>query len=184
MTMLPASWISGVSAAAALIAALGFGGTLLAPTPAKARVVVGFGFGFPIGFPGYYYPPYPYYPPPPPPYYYPPPPSSPPPGYYQPSAAYPPAGSYAPSGSSSTPPITYTPRPGWTNAQGEYCREYKSTQGWFHAGPNDLEPPVGITPVNGGYRQLTADADLTCIAVTRTWVHELYFSTTAYLGRA
>src|ERR1700745_2268639 len=27
-----------------------------------------------------------------------------------------------------TPPITYTPRPGWTNAQGQYCREYKSAQ--------------------------------------------------------
>jgi surface antigen len=27
-----------------------------------------------------------------------------------------------------TPSITYTPSPGWTNAQGQYCREYKSNQ--------------------------------------------------------
>jgi hypothetical protein len=51
-------------AAAVMIAALGLGGTILAPTSAEAAVFVGFGFGFPIGFPGYYYPPYPYFPPP------------------------------------------------------------------------------------------------------------------------
>jgi surface antigen len=28
-----------------------------------------------------------------------------------------------------TPPITYTPRRGWTNAEGQFCREYKSNQG-------------------------------------------------------
>lgn len=126
--------LTGV-AAAVVIAALGFAAMILASTPAKARVFVGFGFGFPIGFPGYYYPPYPYYPPPPPPYYpppgyYPPPPTSyQPSAGYAPSAGYGPSAGYAPSGSAATPPITYTPRPGWTNAQGQYCREYKSNQG-------------------------------------------------------
>jgi hypothetical protein len=128
MVILPERWISGTGAAAAIITALGFGSTLLAPTPAEAGVFVGFGFGFPIGFPGYYYPPYPYYPPPPPPPYYAPS-GYPPPASYQSSAGYPPADGYGPSGSYSMPPITYTPRPGWTNAQGQYCREYKSTQG-------------------------------------------------------
>jgi hypothetical protein len=107
---------------AAAIVALGVAVALSAAKPADARVFVGVGFGFPIGFPGFYYPPYPYYPPPiyPAPAYYP------PPGYYPPPA---PPGGYAPSGPSGTPPITYTPRPGWTNAQGEFCREYKATQG-------------------------------------------------------
>ena len=41
-------------AAAAMIAALDFTATMLAPTPAEAGVFVGFGFGFPIGFPGSY----------------------------------------------------------------------------------------------------------------------------------
>jgi hypothetical protein len=114
---------------AAVIAVLGFGIATL-PHPAKARVFVGVGVGFPIGFPGYYYPPYayPYYPPPPPyyppPAYYPPPPAS-----YQPSSGYPPSAGYGSAGSYAAPPITYTPRPGWTNAEGQYCREYKSTQG-------------------------------------------------------
>jgi hypothetical protein len=109
-------------AAATVIAALGFAATVSVPTRAEAAVFVGFGFGFPIGFPGYY-PPYPY--PPPPPYY---PPPYPPPGAYPPSASYHPSSAYPPPGSAA-PPITYTPRPGWTNAQGEYCREYKATQG-------------------------------------------------------
>jgi hypothetical protein len=65
--------------AAAIVAALGFATAVLAPTPAEARVFVGFGVGFPIGFP-FYYPPYPY----PPPAYYPP-----PPPYYPAPAAYP-----------------------------------------------------------------------------------------------
>jgi hypothetical protein len=34
--------------AAAIVAALGFATAVLAPTPAEARVFVGFGFGFPI----------------------------------------------------------------------------------------------------------------------------------------
>ena len=93
--------------AAAIVAALGFATAVLAPTPAEARVFVGFGFGFPIGFP-FYYPPYPY----PPPAYYPPP---------------PPPGGYAPSGLAGSPSITYTPRRGWTNTQGQYCREYRTT---------------------------------------------------------
>ena len=67
-------WGSGRGVAAVLVA-LGFVAALLASTPAEARVFIGFGFGFPIGFP-YYYPPYPYgyYYPPPVPAYYPPPP--------------------------------------------------------------------------------------------------------------
>ena len=111
---------------ALIVAALAFSVAMLTPAPADARVFVGFGFGFPIGFPGYY-PPYPYYPPPPP--YYPPPPAnypvppnSPPPASYQPSSAY------APSGPAASLSITYTKRPGWTNAQGEYCREYRSSE--------------------------------------------------------
>jgi hypothetical protein len=114
-------WIS-VIGAAVLIAVLGFGVAVLTAIPAKARVFVGFGFGVPIGFP--YYPPYPYpyYPPPPP--YYPPPAPYPPPASYPPAASYHPSVAYAPAG----PSITYTPRRGWTNAQGEYCREYKTTQ--------------------------------------------------------
>jgi hypothetical protein len=109
--------------AVAIIAALSFTAGLSAPTPAEARVFVGFGFGFPIGFPFYYPPyPYPYYPPPPPPYY-PAPASYPAPG---PSSQAP--GIYAPPGSAGSPSITYTPRRGWTNAQGEYCREYRTTQ--------------------------------------------------------
>jgi hypothetical protein len=113
-------------AAAAMIAALGLGATILAPTPAEAAVFVGFG----IGFPGYYYPPYPYYPPPPPPPpYYPPPAYYPaPPASYQPSAGYQPSVGHAPSGSAAVPSITYTSRRGWTNAEGQFCREYKSNQ--------------------------------------------------------
>jgi hypothetical protein len=120
-------WASGVGMIA-VIAMTALSGTLFTTKPAEARVFVGFGFGFPIGFPGYYYPPYPY-PYYPPPVYYPPPGSYPPPAFYQPSSGYAPSGGYAQSGSASTPPITYTPRRGWTNAQGQYCREYKSNQG-------------------------------------------------------
>jgi hypothetical protein len=129
MTILPRGRRGGIGAAAVVTAAVAFGVAISGATPAAARVFVGFGFGFPIGFPGYYYPPYPYpyYPPPPPPYYYPPAPGYSPPASYQPSG-YPPSAGYGPSGSSAAPPITYTPRPGWTNAQGQYCREYKSTQ--------------------------------------------------------
>jgi hypothetical protein len=110
--------------AAAIIAALGFAGAVSAPNPAEARVFVGFGFGFPIGFPFYYPPPYPY----PPPAYYPPPPYYPAPASYPAPGTQPqPSGGYASSGSVGSPSITYTPRRGWTNAQGEYCREYRTT---------------------------------------------------------
>jgi hypothetical protein len=114
-----------VIAAVALTTVLGFGAAV---KPAEAGVFVGFGFGFPIGFPGFYYPPYPYlyYPPP---GYYPALGYYPPPAGYQSSSVYGPPGDYVPSAPAGTPQITYTPRPGWTNAQGQYCREYKSTQG-------------------------------------------------------
>ena len=116
-------WRTGIGVAA-MMAALGLVATMATPVPAEAGVAVGFGFGFPIGYPGYYPPPPPYYPPPyPPPGSYPSPTPYSSPGSYQPSSAYPPPGSATP------PPITYTQRPGWTNAQGEYCREYRATQG-------------------------------------------------------
>ena len=111
-------WAFGIGVAA-LATVLSFGAAVLPATPAAAAVVFGFGFGFPIGFP-YYYPPYPYpyYPP-----YYPPQAYYPPPAYSSPLAGYQPSSAYVPGS------ITYTPRPGWTNAQGQYCREYKSSQG-------------------------------------------------------
>ena len=79
---------------------------------------------YPAPPPGYPAPAYPY----PPPVYYPPPPYNPAPASY-PAAGTPPqpSGGYAPSGSAGSPSITYTPRRGWTNAQGEYCREYRTT---------------------------------------------------------
>jgi hypothetical protein len=116
--------LTGVGAAA-VIAALDLGTTILAPAAAKAAIFVGFGFGFP----GYYYPPYPYYPPPPPPYYTPRAYDPPTPASYQPSAGYQPPVGHTPSGSAAVPSITYTSRPGWTNAEGQFCREYKSNQG-------------------------------------------------------
>ena len=116
-------WENGRGAAAVLMA-LGFGAALLASTPAEARVFIGFGFGFPIGFP-YYYPPYPYpyYPVP----YYPPVPYSYPPPYYPAPTSYQPS-AYPTSGSAAAQ-ITYTLRPGWIDARGQYCREYKSMKG-------------------------------------------------------
>jgi hypothetical protein len=119
-------WTSGI-APVAMVAALGFS-MLSTAKPAEGGVFVGFGFGFPVGFPAFYYPPYLY------PYY-------PPVAYYsapscypstegnQPSSSYAPQEGYTPSASAGMPPITYTPRRGWINAQGQYCREYKSTQG-------------------------------------------------------
>ena len=84
---------------------------------------VGFGFGFPIGFP-FYYPPYPY----PPPVYYPSPPDYPVPAPYPaPGTSNQLSGGYAPPGLARGPSITYTPRRGWTNTQGQYCREYRTT---------------------------------------------------------
>jgi hypothetical protein len=118
--------VSGI-AAVALTTVLGFGAPLSAAKPAKGGVFVGFGFGFPIGFPGFYYPPYPYlhYPPP---GYYSAPDYYPPPAGYQPSSVYGLARGYESSAPAATQPIIYTPRSGWTNAQGQYCREYKATQ--------------------------------------------------------
>jgi hypothetical protein len=117
---------------AALVAALSFAAAVSAPTPAEARVFVGFGFGIPIGFP-YYYPPYPYPYPYPPLGYYPPPYYSAPVSYPPPPASYPPTsypqGAQTPVQQNPAPAITYTPRPGWTNAHGEYCREYRTSQG-------------------------------------------------------
>ena len=112
-------------AVAGVIAALGLGTTILAPAPApapaKAAVFVGFGFGFPFGFPGYYYPPYPYYPPP--------------------SLLSDTAGLV-----SAVRRVSAFPRPGaigvgggainhlyaaprLDQAEGQFCREYKSNQG-------------------------------------------------------
>lgn len=117
---------AGRFGAVAIVAALGFAATVSPPTPAEAGVFVGFGVGIPIGFP-FYYPPFPYYPPP---VYYPPPAYYPPPPYYPAPASYPaPGASYHPSTgyTAESPSITYTPRRGWTNAQGQYCREYRTT---------------------------------------------------------
>ena len=102
--------------AAGVVAGLACGVALLAPSPAEARVFVDVGFGFPIGFPGYYYPPYP----PLPPFY-------PPPGAYPPPAPQAPA-AYSPSAAPQAPPIAYTPRRPWTDASGRQCREYQTTR--------------------------------------------------------
>jgi hypothetical protein len=114
-------WIPAVSAAT-VIAGLACGAALSVPTPAEAHVFVGVGFGFPIGFPGYYYPPYPPLPP-----FYPPSAYYPPPGPYPPPAPSAPSG-YTPSAAPQTPPITYTPRRPWTDASGRQCREYQTTR--------------------------------------------------------
>ena len=115
-------WTTWVRAAA-VVAGLAGGAALLAPTPGQARVFVGVGFGFPIGFPGYYYPPYP----PPPPPFYPPLAYYPPPGPYPPPASQTPAG-YTPSAATQAPSITYTSRRPWTDASGRQCREYQTTR--------------------------------------------------------
>ena len=71
------------------LAALGAAlvGLVIAPTPASARVWIGFGFPLYVGPPAYYAPPPVYYPPP---AYYPPPVSyaQPPASYAQPPSAY------------------------------------------------------------------------------------------------
>jgi hypothetical protein len=121
ITAVKRRWAFGISVAA-ITTALSFGAAVLSATPAAAAVFLGFGFSFPIGVP-YYYPPYPYpyYPPPP---YYPPLAYYPPPAYSSPPAGYQSSNAYMPPGSA----VTYTSRPGWTNAQGQYCREYESSQ--------------------------------------------------------
>ena len=97
------------------------------PAPAEARVFVGIGVPFPA-----YYGPYPCCGYPPPYYAYPPPPAYyyPPPDYYPPPpAAYaPPAPSAAPAAPAASAQITYTDKPAFTNASGQTCREYRTTQ--------------------------------------------------------
>ena len=101
----------------AVAVALGLLAVLAVTAPLAAAGFVGFSFGVPFGFP-FAGPPYP-----PPPAYYPPPP--PPPGYPPPR----PPSAYAPaSATPQAPSITYTPRRGWTDAQGRQCREYKTTR--------------------------------------------------------
>ena len=110
-------WLTGIGAAA-FAAALVFGATVMTPQPAAARVFVGVGFGFPgFYYPGPYY--YPYYNP----YYYPPPAWYPPPP--PPAAWYPPPG---PGAALAPSNISYTDKPGWTDAQGRQCREYRATR--------------------------------------------------------
>jgi hypothetical protein len=127
---------AGIAAVLAVIA--------LTPAPAQARVFLSFGvpFGgyyapgpYNYGYPGAYYPYYAppaYYPPPPAPAY----PPAPTAAYTPPAPAYSPAPSapytpytrpstsYAPGASG----ITYTSRPAFTNAAGQTCREYKTTE--------------------------------------------------------
>jgi hypothetical protein len=70
----------------------------LASSPASARVFVGFGFGVPLGYPGWgWYPPPVYYPPPP--------------VYYAPPAVY-------------SPPQTYSQAPAPTGQQSCYAGPY------------------------------------------------------------
>jgi hypothetical protein len=108
-----------------------------APPAAQARIWLSAG----VPFPGYYYGPGPYYGYYPPPSYYPPPPGSyPPADAYAPGAAapsaysppeYPPSAAIVPpSGSGnavSSPKVTYTNKPAFTNSTGQTCREYKTT---------------------------------------------------------
>ena len=115
---------------AALAAGAGLFALTAAPSPAAARVFVGVG----LGFPGFYYPPYPYYPyyAYPPPAWYPPPPAD----YYPPPAgswdapAAPPARAQSWNAPAPPPPsdISYTNKPGWTDAAGRPCREYRTNQ--------------------------------------------------------
>ncbi|HXO02637.1 MAG TPA: hypothetical protein VN900_11305 [Stellaceae bacterium] len=135
--------LTASAAALALIALT----TISSPTQARAWVSVG------LPYPGYYYPgPYYGYPPPyayapPPSYYYPPdyaspgayPPAAAPSAYTSPSAYTPgaPTPSYAPPAGGAlapsamaapaAPAITYTSKPAFTNAAGQTCREYKTT---------------------------------------------------------
>jgi hypothetical protein len=120
--------LTGSAAALALIAL-----AALSP-PAQARVWVSVGVpccGYYYG-PGPYYgyaPPYyqPYAPPPyPAPYpapqgYYPPP-GAPAPSAYAPPAGAPPSATAAPASG-----VAYTSKPAFTNAAGQTCREYKTT---------------------------------------------------------
>lgn len=113
--------------------------------PAQARVWVSAGVPCCSYYPGPYYgypsPPYAYVPPP---GYYPPPPDYGAPGAYPPAGAAPsaytpgtPTSSYAPgvptsgyappSGAGAAAAVTYTNKPAFTNAAGQTCRQYKTT---------------------------------------------------------
>ena len=98
------------------------------PAPAQARVFFAFG-GVPCcGYWGAYpYYPSPYYYGPPAAYYYGPPaypaPAAPAPSAYAPPAAAP----YASPAPGTTPAITYTSKPAFTNAAGQTCREYRTS---------------------------------------------------------
>ena len=140
-------------------AAIGASVALTAPLPAEARVWASFSAPYPV----YYYPPGPYYGYAPAPYAYAPPADY----YYPPSqysapAAYPAAPSaytppdYDPLASSAyaapapapavgtanrtpaaQPGITYTNKPAFTNAAGQTCRQYKTTD-TSHPHPVDV----------------------------------------------
>jgi hypothetical protein len=78
-------------------------GLLTLPSPASARVWIGFGFPLFVGPPAYYYPP--------PAYYYPPPVYYPPPAYYPPPVAYqPPPPQYCETGATVCPMEHSVPR--------------------------------------------------------------------------
>jgi hypothetical protein len=85
--------------AALSVIALAAPAAALAPSPASARVILGFGLGFPLFAPAYPPPAPVYYPPPT--YYVPPPP--PPAAYYPPPAAVAPAPVPAPSSAQCRP---------------------------------------------------------------------------------
>jgi len=123
--------------------------------PAQARVwvsVAGPCCGYAYPDPYYGYPPPPPYAYAPPPGYYPPPPDAGAPGAYPPvgpapsaytpdapaagyapaasyapTASYAPATSYAPAPSGAAAQVTYTNKPAFTNAAGQTCRQYKTT---------------------------------------------------------
>jgi hypothetical protein len=127
--------VGGFAAAFALVA------LVLASPPAKAGVFVSVG----IPFPGCCYGPGPYYGYPPPPAYYSPPGYYPPPPNYGSAGTYPPPNAGAPSAyapgsptpgyaspstgpaATGSPAITYTNKPAFTNAAGQTCRQYKTT---------------------------------------------------------
>ena len=121
----------------------------IAPRSAEARVWLSFS----APYPAYYYPPGPYYGYAPAPYAYVPPPGYYPPADYTAPATYPPAGTpsayvppdydpaapsayeppdYAPTATANRTPtaqpsISYTNKPAFTNAAGQTCRQYKTT---------------------------------------------------------
>jgi hypothetical protein len=123
--------LTGVATALAIVAL-----ATISP-PAQARVWVSAGVPccgyYPGPYYGYGYPPPPYAYVPPPGYY--PPPDYGAPGAYPPAGAAPsaytpgaPASGYAPpSGAGAGAAVTYTNKPAFTNAAGQTCRQYKTT---------------------------------------------------------